>query len=114
VFFLIRSIFWLSVVFYSMTWAVGATPPQSHALRDAVVQEGIALVSVAKDAAVGQARAWCTRSPEQCLSDAAQLTALVIANQTDDTTIDATNSIDTVQALPVPRRDPRHHASPKG
>jgi hypothetical protein len=115
VFFLIRSVFWLSIVFSSMSWAVDASqPPKPHALRDAVVQSGLEIVGVAKDAAVGQVRAWCIKSPDQCVADAAQLTALIAANQSDDTPDDGLAASEARATLPLPHPDPRHHIVAKG
>ncbi|WP_158809614.1 hypothetical protein [Beijerinckia sp. L45] len=113
-FFLIRSVFWLSIVFSSMAWTVDASqPPQPHALRDAVVQGGLEIASAAKDAAVSQVRAWCVKSADQCISDAAQLTALIVANQSDDTPEDA-GALSALRATyPLPHTDPRRHILPK-
>lgn len=113
-FFLIRSVFWLSIVFSSMSWAVDASqPPQPHALRDAVVQGGLEVANVAKDAAINQVRSWCVKSPAQCMTDAAQLTALIVANQNDDTADDAATLGVSPAMYPLPHVDPRRHILPK-
>ena len=113
-FFLIRSVFWLSIVFSSMSWAVDASqPPQPHALRDAVVQSGLEIAGAAKVVAVNQVRAWCVKSPDQCLADAAQLTALIVANQSDDTQEDRSAAGSGQAMLPLPHPDPRHHMAPR-
>ena len=111
-FFLVRCAFWLSIVFSSMAWtpvsrAVDAAQP--HALREAVVQGGLALAGVAKDAAIDEAKAWCVNSPRQCLADAGQLTALVAANQEEDVSEPAADEV-----YPLPPANPRRHPAPKG
>ena len=109
VFFLIRCIFWLSIVYSSMSWAVDAARP--HALRDAVVQEGLAVVAGAKDTVVEGAKAWCVKSPERCLADASQLTRLVIANQSEDLSKPAAEPIEV--AYPLPPMRLRRPATPR-
>jgi hypothetical protein len=113
VFFLIRSVFWLSIVFSSMSWAVDASQPRHpHELRDVVVQSGLAIAGAAKDAAVNQARAWCIKSPDQCMADAAQLTALIVANQSDDAPGEDGGGKRRASD-PLPHSGPRHHISSK-
>ena len=112
VFFLVRCVFWLSIVFSSMAWtpdprAVDAAQP--HALRDAVVQGGFSLAGVAKDAALDEAKAWCVNSPRQCLADAGQLTALVAANQAEDLSEPVGDEV-----YPLPPANPSRHPAPRG
>ncbi len=111
-FFLVRCAFWLSIVFTSMAWTSDPRAlkvAQPHALRDAVLQGGLALAGAAKDAAIHKAEAWCVNSPRQCLADAGQLTALVAANQAEDLGEPVAGEV-----YPLPPTDPRRHPAPKG
>ena len=109
-FFLVRCIFWLSIVYSSMSWAVYTVQP--HAPRHAVVQEGMTLVGTAKNAAVEGAKAWCVKSPGQCLADASLLTALVVANQAEDLSEPAAASAEVAFPLPpVKRAGVRRHGA---
>ena len=114
-FFLIRCVFWLSIVFSSMTWAVGASQPKPQAFRDAVVSGGLAAVGAATAVVEDEAKAWCVKSPGQCLDDAARLTALVSANQNEDTgeasRIEPARPSD--RRDPVPPSRPQHRVPPK-
>jgi hypothetical protein len=130
VFFLLRSIFWLTIVFTSMSWTVDEVRPGSHSgsrvLSDAIAESGSALAGAARQAALTQieaqatdgagdqtqqflekaaltylsgkssaqavrtqavpiqARAWCVAADDVCARDAARLTALIAANQSDE------------------------------
>jgi hypothetical protein len=61
VLFLLRSIFWLTIVFTSMSWTVGDMRPGPHpgpqALGEAVAESGSAVASAAQQAALGQIEA---------------------------------------------------------
>ncbi len=120
-FFLLRCVFWLSIVYSSMSWAVGpstdglraaAAVGQPAALRQAVLDGGLALAGAARAAAVDGATAWCVNSPRQCLADATQLTALVSANQAEDLGDPAADAA-SIALFPLPPVDPRRHATPR-
>lgn len=134
-FFLLRSIFWLTIVFTSMSWTVDemrpGPHPGSHALGEAIAEGGSAMASAARQAALARigtqmadgagdqakqllenaalsylagggsvqavpvqgvqsqavsnrARVWCTATDDVCARDAARLTALIAANQSDE------------------------------
>ena len=105
--FLLRCIFWLSIVYSSMSWASDAGQP--HALRDVLARESRALAQTAGNTAVDHARAWCVDSPRRCLADASQLTALVSANQSEDLTEAAAPAR---EIYPLPPANPHRHATP--
>ncbi len=108
-FFFVRCVFWLSVVYSSMPWTVDAA--RTHPLRDAVVQEGLAAAGTAKEAAIDGAVAWCVTIPQQCLADASRLTALVAAHRFED--LGGPTDTGSAETVPVPQADPRRRSSPK-
>lgn len=112
VFFLIRCAFWLTIVFMAMPPVIDAAHPTPRPLGASLSENGLAMLGVAKDAAVDQAKAWCATKPDRCLADAARLTALVSANQAEDT-IEAPRfqapEPSVEMSVPVPLADPRRH-----
>lgn len=113
--FLLRCIFWLSIVFSSMSWATDAAQP--HAAPD-VAREGKALVGAVGTLAADQVRAWCVKSPERCLADASRLTALVALNQAEDqsemaASVAKGSSSPNASLLPVPPANPHRAAMPR-
>jgi hypothetical protein len=146
VLFLLRSIFWLTIVFTSMSWTVGDMRPGPHpgpqALGEAVAESGSAVASAALgqieaqvmdgagdktrqllekaalsyltgrsstqpaanqavpgQAAANQARQWCVATDDVCARDAARLTALIAANQSEE----AADNTGSGVLLPTPK-----------
>ena len=145
--FLLRSIFWLTVVFTSMSWTVDGerqpgSPSGSQALGDVVAESSAAVVQAAQQVALGQiaahmtdstgdktrqlveraavsylldkgpdqtavsqavsaqTRQWCVDSDAACAQDSARLTALIVANQSDQ----ADDSHERSAVPPAPKR----------
>jgi hypothetical protein len=69
-FFLIKSIFWLSIVFSAMTW------PGDDGPRALATQTAGAITQRARTAAIEKVGAVCTANPKDCLGLAQQTAAL--------------------------------------
>ena len=110
-FFLLRTVFWLTVVFSSISWSAEALGPQLGDRRVATTDSGLATVAGFGDAVVRAAEGWCVRSAQTCLADAAKLTALVESGDGEEEREPAFPV--AVAALPVPNPDPRRHALAK-
>ena len=112
--FFLRCVFWLSIVYASMSWTNGAL--SNRDLVQSTAKAGHVAVE-AVDMASSGLSVFCKRRPADCLADAARLTALVDASAAS-TPSEADTSVSAVSAVPMPvpdpRRDARQHAHPKG
>ena len=101
--FLLRCTFWLSIVYASMSWGIGAARP-----HDAVASTARrpAMLDGAAERAVASIAGICQAHGAQCLKDAASLTTLVQTSlqQADADEADETELANVAVApLPAPR-----------
>jgi hypothetical protein len=101
--FFLRCIFWLSIVYASMSWTNGALTN-----RDLVQGSAKAgrVAAEAVDMASSGLSVLCKRHPADCLADAARLTALVDASASPAPRA-AEAPASTIAAVPMPVPDPR-------
>ena len=104
--FFLRCVFWLSIVYASMSWSREDLAPTAW-LRP----PGTASLAGYLAGKTAGAEAFCKQHPARCLADAASLTTLIEgAKVEDENSVDDRPVADLSPVVPLPIPDPRRHA----
>ena len=103
--FFLRCVFWLAIVYASMSWTRQDLAPGDW--TSAPASPGALAGDLAGRAMAGAA-ALCQHKPARCLAEAARLTALVDSTAPDAARDTADVASRATPPLPIP--DPRRHA----
>lgn len=103
--FLLRCVFWLAIVYASMSWTREDLAPGDWIRAPA--SPG-ALAGVIADRATRHAAAVCRHEPARCVTESARLTALIDGTEDTEATRD-TSSVGPRPPVPLPIADPRRH-----